>query len=176
MCPLYRFPIGGLSPWSLGWDGEDKPVDLSSSSSSWVRQQDKDMVTHLKLSASDKPVCVRARVRVNERCWCRGGWRAGSDLHHISDFFFYRGLLWHLAVTAWGWVMLIFSLIYRRDTSAKVAAQFYRSVEQEGVRFSHFSRYYKLRVKSGSYVSLVLVACVDSELFICWFFSHVPLS
>lgn len=71
---LYRFPIGGLSFWSLGRAGEDKPVDLSSSPSSWVRQQGKDMVTHWKLP---EPVCVRARRR--------GGWHAGSGLHHTSE-------------------------------------------------------------------------------------------
>ena len=94
---LYRFPIGGLSSWSLGRGGEDShliyspPPELGSG--------DKDTVTHLKtlclgrarvcpshMRLSDVHFSLRAFVLMSDAavCRCRGDGRSGADLPHPS--------------------------------------------------------------------------------------------
>lgn len=126
---LYRFPIGGLSSWSLGRDGEDSRLIYSPPPELGSRTRTRwpiwNYLPRISRCASVRLSDVHFNVWVFElmsdaaaHC-CRGDWRTGSGLHHISDRL--RGLLWHQAVIVWGWMMPRCSLIYGKDTSVKVA-------------------------------------------------------
>lgn len=93
---LSIFPIGGLSSWSPGQDGEDSrliyppppPPPLGSRTRTrWPIWND--------LPLSDKPACASMLVHLSDAaveimsdvaaCWCRGHWRTSSGPHHMSD-------------------------------------------------------------------------------------------
>lgn len=105
---LYRFPIGGLSSWSPGWDGEDGHL-IYPPPSSRVRRRDKDAVTRLRLGLGISP-----RVNVYA-CFLPRWVMLVSDNVQETDagaraFIIPYALtetpLWNLVVIVWGLMML----------------------------------------------------------------------
>lgn len=102
-------------------------------------------------------------------------------------FIIYQILLWHLAVIVWGWMMLRCSLIYRKDTSVKVAPQcpILNFEKQLCALFSNDSRRTYLKATFSRYNEWCLewkLATVDSEWYrllvsgmSLMFQCHIPL-